>query len=258
MGCSTPSTSKPGMSDGRSRPVAPFAHARPASKPTRVSGGRWKGLSGWDGGWCRTLASSRRGSTGRATVARRSEDALENTAAAVASSNNRLYVGTNQGHLLVLEGKNGARVWGVNADDSVVATPLMADDRIVVGSFDGRVYAVDTRTGATAWEFDTHAAVTSAAAAFDGSVVVGSRSYDLFALDAAHGHPRWSRYFWFSWVESPATIDPDVAYIGSSDAGTLQAYDARSGRTIWRIDIAAAPGPNRSSPRPRYTKEPPA
>ena len=88
--------------------------------------------------------------------------------------------------------------------------------------------------------FDTHAAVTSAAASFDGSIVVGSRSYEVFALDAARGQPRWSRYFWFSWVESPATIDNGAIYIGSSDAATLQAFDARRGTTIWRIDVGGS------------------
>ena len=164
----------------------------------------------------------------------------ENTAAAVASSNNRLFVGTHEGHVLALEAKNGARVWDAKTDDSVVATPLVSGDRIVVGSFDGRVYALDMLTGEKAWTFDTHAPVTTAAAAFDGTVVVGSRSYDLFALDAAHGRPVWSRYFWFSWVESPATIYQDVAYIGSSDAAALHAFDARSGRTIWRLDVGGS------------------
>ena len=144
--------------------------------------------------------------------------------------------------MLALEAKNGARVWDAKTDDSVVATPLVSGDRIVVGSFDGRVYALDMLTGEKAWTFDTHAPVTTAAAAFDGTVVVGSRSYDLFALDAAHGRPVWSRYFWFSWVESPATIYQDVAYIGSSDAAALHAFDARSGRTIGDSMSAAAPG----------------
>ena len=161
----------------------------------------------------------------------------ENRAAAVLVDGDRLYVGTNEGHLLCLQGKDGAQLWSFNARDSIVASPVIADGRVVVGSFDGHVYAVDARTGSAAWEFDTHAAVTSAAAAFDGSIIVGSRSYDLFALDSGSGQPRWSRYFWFSWVESPATIDAGVAYIGSSDAATLQAYDARSGKTLWRIDV---------------------
>jgi outer membrane protein assembly factor BamB len=164
----------------------------------------------------------------------------ENTAAAVAASNNRLFVGTHEGHVLALEAKNGARVWDARTDDSVVATPLVSGDRIIVGSFDGRVYALDVATGEKAWTFDMHAPVTTAAAAFDGTVVVGSRSYDLFALDAAHGRPVWSRYFWFSWVESPATIYQDVVYIGSSDAAALHAFDARSGRTIWRLDVGGS------------------
>jgi outer membrane protein assembly factor BamB len=164
----------------------------------------------------------------------------ENAAAAVATSNNRLFLGTHEGHVLALDARDGARVWDTKTDDSVVASPLVSGDRIIVGSFDGRVYALDAATGAKGWTFDTHAPVTSTAAAFDGTVIVGSRSYDLFALDATQGRPVWSRYFWFSWVESPATIYQDVAYIGSSDAAALHAFDARSGRTVWRLDVGGS------------------
>ena len=164
----------------------------------------------------------------------------ENTAAAVATSNDRLFLGTHEGHVLALDARDGARVWDVKMDDSVVASPLVSGDRIVVGSFDGRVYALDAATGARTWAFDTHAPVTTAAAAFDGTVIVGSRSYDLFALDAKQGRPIWSRYFWFSWVECPATVYKEVAYIGSSDAAALHAFDARSGRTIWRLDVGGS------------------
>jgi outer membrane protein assembly factor BamB len=40
-----------------------------------------------------------------------------------------------------------------------------------------------------------------------------------------------------SWVESSATIRDAVAYVGSSDAAALFAYDARDGRRRWATDV---------------------
>jgi outer membrane protein assembly factor BamB len=68
-------------------------------------------------------------------------------------------------------------------------------------------------------------------------VVVGNRSYDLLGLDAATGAPVWNRYMWFSWVESSATIRDAVAYIGSSDAAAVFAFDVQTGRRLWQSDV---------------------
>lgn len=164
----------------------------------------------------------------------------ENRASAVAVANGRIFVGTHEGYLRALDASTGKGAWTEKTGDSIVATPLVSGGRVVVGSFDGRVYAFDAASGARAWDFDTYAAVTTAGAAFDGTIIIGSRSYDLFAVDSASGRPVWSRYFWFSWVESPATIANQVAYVGSSDAAALHAFDARTGRTIWRTDVGGS------------------
>jgi outer membrane protein assembly factor BamB len=164
----------------------------------------------------------------------------ENRASAATVADGRIFVGTHEGRLLALDATTGTRKWDVKSGDSITATPLVSGGRVIVGSFDGRVYAFDAASGARDWDLDTRAAVTTGAAAFNGTTIVGSRSYDLFALDVATGRPVWSRYFWFSWVESPASIFKDVAYIGSSDAAALQAFDARTGRTIWRTDVGGS------------------
>jgi outer membrane protein assembly factor BamB len=79
--------------------------------------------------------------------------------------------------------------------------------------------------------------VVSTPALYGHHVIVGSRSYDLLALDAGTGAPAWTRYIWFSWIESPATIRDDTAFVGSSDAARLFAFDAASGRTRWDLDV---------------------
>lgn len=161
----------------------------------------------------------------------------ENRASAVSSASGRLYLGTHDGRVLALAPASG---WEFKAGDSVTSTPLVVADRLYFGSFDGHVYALDATTGALVWKRDTGAAVTSSPAYHKGLVIVGSRSYDLLALDAQTGQPVWTRYYWFSWVESPATVFDGVVYTGSSDAAKLLAWDASTGRRIWELDMGGS------------------
>jgi outer membrane protein assembly factor BamB len=149
----------------------------------------------------------------------------------------RLYIGTHDGRVQALDPRRGARLWEFATGDSVIATPVVDSGRVYFGSFDGSVYALDAGTGALVWKHPTGAPVVSSPAVHEGHVIVGSRSYDLLALDGPTGAPIWTRYVWFSWVESPVTIRGGTGYVGSSDAARLFAFDARTGRSAWEIDV---------------------
>jgi outer membrane protein assembly factor BamB len=66
---------------------------------------------------------------------------------------------------------------------------------------------------------------------------VGNRAYDFLALDAKTGEVAWTRYVWFSWIESSAVVRDGVAYVGSSDAAGVFAFDVASGRRLWAADV---------------------
>ncbi|HVO12074.1 MAG TPA: PQQ-binding-like beta-propeller repeat protein [Vicinamibacteria bacterium] len=149
----------------------------------------------------------------------------------------RLYLGTHDGRVLAVEPGRGAVVWSFATGDSVLSAPSVAEGRVYAGSFDGHVYALDAASGRLAWKRDTRGAVVSTPAPFQDRLVVGNRSYDLLGLDARSGEVAWKRYIWFSWVESSATIRDGVAYLGSSDATAAFAFEARSGRPLWRTDV---------------------
>src|SRR4029077_15152801 len=102
---------------------------------------------------------------------------------------------------------------------------------------DGNVYALDTATGQLLWKHDMKAPVTSTPAIDRDLLLIGSRAYDFEAIKSSNGETAWARYIWFSWVESSATVRDGVAYVGSSDAAALFAFDARNGRTRWRTDV---------------------
>jgi outer membrane protein assembly factor BamB len=155
----------------------------------------------------------------------------------VTAADGRLYLGTHDGKVLAFDPARGERIWEFTSGDSVLAAPAVDGTRLFFGSFDGHVYALEASTGRLLWKRDTRGAVVSTPAVAGDRVVVGNRAYDLLGLDARTGEPAWTRYVWFSWVESSATVRDGVAYVGSSDAAAVYAFDARTGERRWKTDV---------------------
>ena len=153
----------------------------------------------------------------------------------------RLYLGTHDGKLLALDPARGEKAWEFAAGDSILAAPAVAFGRVYFGSYDKHVYALDEASGQLVWKYDTKGAVVSTPAVDGGLVVVGTRAYDLLGLDARTGQPAWKQYIWFSWVESSPTIRDGVAYVGSSDAAAVHAFDVRTGERLWKTDVYGWP-----------------
>ncbi len=149
----------------------------------------------------------------------------------------RLYVGTHDGKLLALDPVDGHTLWEFKAGDAILAAPAIAGGKVVFGSYDHFVYALDAVTGRQLWKRDTQGAVVSTPAIADDKVVVGNRCYDLLGLDLGTGDVAWKRYIWMSWVESSAALFGGTAYVGSSDAAAVYAFDAASGRRVWATDV---------------------
>jgi outer membrane protein assembly factor BamB len=149
----------------------------------------------------------------------------------------RLYLGTHDGRILALDPASGKTVWEFTSGDSVLAAPAIYAGRVYFGSFDKTVYALDAATGALVWRRPTEGALVSTPALAGGRLVIGNRAYDLLALDAKSGEVAWTRYVWFSWVESSASVRDGVAYVGSSDAADVFAFDVATGKRLWTADV---------------------
>ena len=52
----------------------------------------------------------------------------------------RVYIGSNDGRLYVLDLESGEKLWEFNAGAPLSASPAIASGRLVIGSLDGRVY----------------------------------------------------------------------------------------------------------------------
>ena len=149
----------------------------------------------------------------------------------------KLYVGTHEGRVLALKAKDGKPIWDFRAQGAVLAAPVLEDGKVIFGSYDHFVYALNEKDGQLLWKRDTHGAVVSTPALFGDRAVVGNRVYDLLGIDARTGRVLWKSYIWMSWVESSASAFDGIAYVVSSDATAVYAYQAETGKRLWASDV---------------------
>ncbi len=143
------------------------------------------------------------------------------------------------------------------------ATPLVIDGVMYTTSAWSHVIALDAKTGRQLWHFDPKVpkstgvkaccdAVNRGVAYLEGRVFVGTLDGRLISLDAATGRPQWSTVTVDQQDQYTITGAPRVAngkvFIGNGGAeygvrGYLSAYDAVTGRLVWRFYTVPG-GPN--------------
>lgn len=146
-----------------------------------------------------------------------------------------VYIGSGNGSLYAIDAKSGVEKWHFATRGKIRSTPCVEGERLFIGSWDHHVYALKTDNGQEIWRFDTGGVVQASPAIGDGRVYIGSRNPKVFALDAANGEEVWSYVHEDgSWVESSGVFRDGFLYIGSSDALTLFAHDAETGKVRWK------------------------
>jgi quinohemoprotein ethanol dehydrogenase len=136
------------------------------------------------------------------------------------------------------------------------ATPIVVDGVMYVSTAWSKVYALDAATGRQVWYYDPKVpgptgahvccdVVNRGVAVYEGRVYVASLDGRLIALNAATGRPEWTvRMFEYPSRRYSSTGAPRAAhgkiFIGNAGAdfggrGFVSAYDARTGRLVWRF-----------------------
>jgi alcohol dehydrogenase (cytochrome c) len=140
------------------------------------------------------------------------------------------------------------------------AAPIVVDGVMYVSGFDGYVWALDAATGRLFWQY-RHAVpldvplccgnVNRGVAVANGRVYYASPNAHLLALDASTGRPVWEKVFADIRAGESATMAPlvvkNLVIVGSSGAeygvrGHLDAFDAMTGRHVWRRYTVPKPG----------------
>ncbi|MDQ3949144.1 MAG: PQQ-dependent dehydrogenase, methanol/ethanol family, partial [Gemmatimonadota bacterium] len=140
------------------------------------------------------------------------------------------------------------------------AAPIVVDGVMYVSGFDGYVWALNAATGRMLWQY-RHAVpldvplccgnVNRGVAVANGRVYYASPNAHLLALDAVTGRPVWEKVFADIRAGESATMAPlvvkNLVIVGSSGAeygvrGHLDAFDATTGRHVWRRYTVPKPG----------------
>ena len=140
-------------------------------------------------------------------------------------------------------------------------SPIVADGVMYVTEPPTQVTALDVRTGRKLWSWQRPQAATAKTIGFgafnrgvailDNTVYVGTLDCHLVALDARSGAVRWEtkvqdNKLGFSITAAPLAIDGKII-VGISGGetgirGFLDAYDAKTGKLVWRTFTVPAPG----------------
>lgn len=144
------------------------------------------------------------------------------------------------------------------------STPLVIGDTMYVSTSWGPkyVYALDAKTGALRWTYEPEMAtdtlqyaccdVNSRGVTYaDGKIFVGRLDGRLVALDAKTGDEVWTAqvvdYKQGSVITSPPLVVKNLVVTGFGGGeygarGSLQAYDIKTGKQVWKTWTVAGPG----------------
>jgi quinohemoprotein ethanol dehydrogenase len=144
----------------------------------------------------------------------------------------------------------------IPSPDGLNAAPIAVDGVVYISAPFSVVYAIDIRTGALRWSYNPHvnldttliasftARVNRGVAVWGGKVLVETADCRLIALNATTGALAWQAQVcnvskMYTMAAAPVVADglvfvgPGVGDLGAR--GFVQAFDARTGRPVWRF-----------------------
>ncbi|MCW5980708.1 MAG: PQQ-dependent dehydrogenase, methanol/ethanol family [Bryobacteraceae bacterium] len=144
--------------------------------------------------------------------------------------------------------------------DGLQATPLVVDGVIYLSTSWNHVFAIDARTGAELWRYRRRlpekltyccGPVNRGVAIWNGTLYLATLDAHLTALDARTGRVRWDVEMGKVEDNLSATGPPlvvgDMVIVGIAGGDYpsrcfIDAYDAASGKRLWRFYTVPAPG----------------
>ncbi|WP_373377989.1 outer membrane protein assembly factor BamB [Cupriavidus nantongensis] len=107
-----------------------------------------------------------------------------------AAAGNNVYVSSNNGNVMALEGASGRVLWKAKTDVDLTSGPGSDGSVTAVAGEKGAVYAFDA-SGKQIWKKQVNGEVLSAPLVGNGLVVVRTTDTRVFGLDAETGERRW-------------------------------------------------------------------
>ena len=128
------------------------------------------------------------------------------------------------GLIVALDRETGTVQWEVDIKASILASPLVVDGTLYLGAADSLLYAFDAMTGKELWTFDAQDWIINAVAYSDGGLVVTTQGGGIYLVDAKTCRKRLYYDTGFPRFGGGVVIRDDRAYF-PSDRGWLWAID---------------------------------
>lgn len=165
---------------------------------------------------------------------------IVSSSASFSKDGSTLYIGSRDGSLYALRTSDGTVLWKTAPEHAVDVIPAVEDDMVVYGSSSARLTAVKPADGSKLWSFDAGDGVFQSSPLIVGDrVFSGGGGHFVRSFNRSSGALVWEKPMGM-WVQSSVVHKDGVVYIGS-DAGFLVAFEAKSGKELWKF-AAHMPG----------------
>lgn len=179
-----------------------------------------------------------------------SEPDWEYFAAAPVIVGDRVFAGSSDGHLYVLNLADGKLLWSFATRGRIRTAGLVQDGVVYQPSNDGFVYVLSAANGALQWKFMTESATLERGTNFarqgiytpptlqDGLLVFGARDGRTYAVDVATQKEKWSFKYNTTWAMA-TTVDDGTVFVGWSINNIFCALNLATGRERWQFQSGA-------------------
>ncbi len=154
-----------------------------------------------------------------------------------ATAYSKLYLGTSDGYLRVLDESDGHLLWDLELGETICATPLIESQTAIVPS-GNTLYAVALTNRSIKWSFEAVGDLVASPVLYDNIVFIGSQDKRLYALDKYTGDLEWSLK-----LDDVVAASPSVAgltVVIGTESGTLYGIHRTEGTEEWRTDLGSA------------------
>ena len=164
--------------------------------------------------------------------------------------------GSEDGELIALDQATGEVAWRAQLTSEVLSRPRLAGDRVVARTLDGKLYGLDAASGEVRWTHDGGVPAltvrgTGSPVIVSGIAITGFDKGRVAAVRSATGELAWeglvadprgrSELERLADVDTEAVVAGGVVYAASYERA-VAAFDAETGRPLWRRNIASRTG----------------
>ena len=140
----------------------------------------------------------------------------------------RVYLSTEDGRTVALDGRSGRVVWEYRTDLASGSTPAVVGDMVIFAVRPGLIVALNKETGTLQWEVDLRAPIYASPLVVEGTLYLGAGDNLLHAFDAMTGKELWT-FDADSWIINTVAYSDGGLVVTTQDS-SIYLVDAKTGR----------------------------